>query len=974
MVPIHLETAFQALRRTLPVGLIGAAIALPLLGTTFDPSQTPATPVPPERYPAGGLEPLVILGDTTYFNVNNSEPTTQPYYHDLDAEGSAAAGYFLFAATGRGLEIWDISDDSTPVLEAFAYGQTTMPHWGHSDTNFFLKGVDAPAGRHDVLAMGATGQGFVVWNTSNKSNPRVHYQDNGVQIEQVWSFTAASGTMYTIGADQANSADGGLKLYDLTRAQSFNGCLESSGGTPVCTLVYRGPIGDNKRTTAVHGVTTASGKSFAATRWQVGPSYRVEIWDVTNPLSTIIPGTLPRLSATFPSGFRAIQLAMWEEGGTIYLGALGSNEVRVFNVDCVDGAGACSLGTPVATIPVPGEAGIDQLELSFGRAGGDPFLYVGNQSAGLTCLPQREYVLDMSLPINPATADVTPDPITDVSHPDGPLLGYWGWYYCPCSTGFNFVRPQRAAFHPNPSKKVVYRAAFALLDSHKITGAGVPQPPTADFTWSPSPVFEGQPIDFADQSTGTPPPDQWSWTFEDGAPGTSSAQDPQNVTFSLDNSSAASESKTVTLVATSSAGSSPTASKEVVVLNPRPAIASVTPNVTSALECSQISFTANGVTGNPSPSLAWEVKRVPAGTVVDTGGNVNPFTWDIDPGETGTFAATATATNSAGSNSRTSQNVTVTSLPTLAFTGPGNAPTVVSNSGGTVVFNIQAAGATEWNWNFGDGTSTGWISDPVTGPSPTHVYTSTDTYSVTVQIRNCNAGPITSNAVDVLVEVEPLGILSFGANCLGAVCFLSTGESVIITHTIQGSPDTYEYDWNGDGIYEDVRGAAATNHVFCSSGNPSPMLKVRRGAEPTVALSNSKLFSVTGASSCNPPAAPGGLAVAQSGSNLDLTWGNVANETEYRILRSVDGTNFNFLDSVGVNTLAYTDTGAIEGVTYTYKVQAFAAPGGSTSGAGGFSNTAQGTVTNPAIFTDGFESGNTSAWSKTVTGGLGSGE
>ena len=70
-------------------------------------------------------------------------------------------------------------------------------------------------------------------------------------------------------------------------------------------------------------------------------------------------------------------------------------------------------------------------------------------------------------------------------------------------------------------------------------------------------------------------------------------------------------------------------------------------------------------------------------------------------------------------------------------------------------FDVNAAGATEWSWDFGDsgGAFGPWSSDPINGKSPTHVYTTTGAKTVRVQVRNCAAGPATSATLDINVPV-----------------------------------------------------------------------------------------------------------------------------------------------------------------------------------------------------------------------------
>jgi len=75
---------------------------------------------------------------------------------------------------------------------------------------------------------------------------------------------------------------------------------------------------------------------------------------------------------------------------------------------------------------------------------------------------------------------------------------------------------------------------------------GVVEPPVADFTASDTDIDEGDSVTFTDTSTNNPT--SWSWTFEGGTPGTSTAQNP-TVTYNTEGT------YNVTLTATNSAGS-----------------------------------------------------------------------------------------------------------------------------------------------------------------------------------------------------------------------------------------------------------------------------------------------------------------------------------------------------------------------------------------------------------------------------------
>ena len=91
----------------------------------------------------------------------------------------------------------------------------------------------------------------------------------------------------------------------------------------------------------------------------------------------------------------------------------------------------------------------------------------------------------------------------------------------------------------------------------------------------------------------------------------------------------------------------------------------------------------------------------------------------------------------------------------------------------------------------------------------------------------------------------------------------------------------------------------------------------------------------------DPPAAPSGLsAVAISGSAINLTWqDNANNETGFNIERSSDGITFAPLATVGTNVSTFSNTGLEPVTTYWYRVNAE-----NTGGVSLWSNTASATT------------------------------
>ena len=176
---------------------------------------------------------------------------------------------------------------------------------------------------------------------------------------------------------------------------------------------------------------------------------------------------------------------------------------------------------------------------------------------------------------------------------------------------------------------------------------------------------------------------------------------------------------------------------------------SATPN--PATTCQDVTFAGHQIANGFGGTYNWQVRTDPGGAVlVDTasGTNLNPFVWETESVPPGQYKGFLAIQNEAGTSiTAASQPVTLTSPGTLPGAGTF-APTKVSASSGAVTFNVAAPGASEWSWDFGDGNGFGpWITDPINGPRPSHVYSSTGSKTIRVRVRNCEADPVTSSAL-----------------------------------------------------------------------------------------------------------------------------------------------------------------------------------------------------------------------------------
>ncbi len=219
--------------------------------------------------------------------------------------------------------------------------------------------------------------------------------------------------------------------------------------------------------------------------------------------------------------------------------------------------------------------------------------------------------------------------------------------------------------------------------------------PTANFTFTSS----GLTATFTSTSTGNPT--SYLWNFGDGQ--TSTEQDPihtyaqdgvYSVKLTVTNQCGTTMiTKTVTIVTL------PTAN---FTFTPATGCAPLTVHYTNTSSANSVSYMWAFLGGSPATSTA-----------------VNPTVIYTQPG---TYSVTMTATNTAGSDTKTVVNaVTVGTVPATSFASTA--------SGLTVSFTNTTTGATSYSWNFGDGQTS-------TEQNPSHTYAADGTYTVVLTATN----------------------------------------------------------------------------------------------------------------------------------------------------------------------------------------------------------------------------------------------
>ena len=148
--------------------------------------------------------------------------------------------------------------------------------------------------------------------------------------------------------------------------------------------------------------------------------------------------------------------------------------------------------------------------------------------------------------------------------------------------------------------------------------------------------------------------------------------------------------------------------------------------------------------------------------------------------------------------------------------------------------------------------------------------------------------------------------------------YASYGDQSQYAGGLNITPDGYEYhSWDVIAYYQ--------NNVEFSQ-IPTTLLLGRQldGSTFFVFFPYTQFQQPTLIDAFHVPAAPASLsAVAVSSSQINLTWGNVANEIGFKIERRIGSGSFSQIAANLPNFTSFSDTGRAAGTTYSYRVRAF---------------------------------------------------
>lgn len=372
----------------------------------------------------------------------------------------------------------------------------------------------------------------------------------------------------------------------------------------------------------------------------------------------------------------------------------------------------------------------------------------------------------------------------DASVPDHPLVA-WNWNFGDGSTSTQ-QNPQHTFTQPG-----IYQVSLIITNMFGCTDTAVESfevltPPQARFTPSQTSGCTPLTVAFTDNSTGNSAPVIfWDWNFGDG--GTSSAQNPTHIFSSPGN-------YTIYLRVIDGNGCDHDTTMQVDVL-PLP-----TPDFTvnRRVGCAPqaIQFTSTSTSNFPIVSWEWDFGDGNTGT-----GQSVSHTYSTD----GVFTISLVITDANGCSD------TLTRPDYIRLTHP-EADFVWTPSAGCPGLSVDFTDASivdttinQWQWNFGDGTTS-------TLQNPVHVYNTPGAYTVTLTVTNvlnCSDTEIKTNIIEVYTPPTAGFLTNTAAGCMPLTVNFTNAS-------VGGTASIVSYNWNfGDGS---TSGLLNPSHTFSQAG------------------------------------------------------------------------------------------------------------------------------------------------------------
>ncbi|MDX1913268.1 MAG: PKD domain-containing protein [Saprospiraceae bacterium] len=342
--------------------------------------------------------------------------------------------------------------------------------------------------------------------------------------------------------------------------------------------------------------------------------------------------------------------------------------------------------------------------------------------------------------------------------------------------------------------------------------------PTAGFTH----VTNGLTVNFINASTGAT---SYSWDFGDGNGSTDASP---SHTYATDGT------YTVVLSVTNACGTVTTTQSVTVATAPTAGF-TVNPNI----GCAPLTVQFTNTSSANAVNYDWQF---PGGTPSSSDQQTPP---DVTYNVAGTYTASLTVSNAAGSNTFT-QTIIVNAGPTANFSS--------TVAGLTATFDNNSSNALSYSWDFGDGNSS---SDA----NPTHTYGADGTYTVILTASNlCGSSTFTQT---VVITTEPSA--GFSASTTSGCAPLT----VQFTDISAGAPVSWSWEFPGGTPSSST--AQNPTVIYFVSGVYDVTLVVTSAGGSTSSFTQPNLISVQGAPGAGFSYNTSGSEVSFINSSVDAT-------------------------------------------------------------------------------------------------------
>ena len=450
------------------------------------------------------------------------------------------------------------------------------------------------------------------------------------------------------------------------------------------------------------------------------------------------------------------------------------------------------------------------------------------RTAQHTCAPAASPVPASETPVPPSETPVPPSetPVPPSASPVPPSAS-----------------PVPPSASPVPASETPVPASETPVPPSETPVPSLVPAPIVDF--SANPLTGTAPLEVGFQINT--PADQYSglvWNFGDGTPNNTTDSTVSHVYQQAG-------SYTVTLTLTNSDGNSDSISQVITVEAPLPSATpivvpdvSFTADPTSGTAPRDVTFTIDTPAENYD-SFAWDFDG--DGSPDDTGNNPVSFTYQT----AGTFNATLTLTNSAGS-AISSQTITIEAAPpapapVVDFTASpasGDAPLQVA-----FTINTPAETYTSLAWDFdGDGSS-----DDTTSAAPGFTYQAAGSYNATLTLTNSDGQSATATQLVIVSDAAPAPapVVDFTASP-------ASGDAPLqVAFTINTPADTYTslaWDFDGDGSSDDTT-SAAPGFTYQTAGSYNATLTLTNSDGQSASSTQTIVVSEAAAPTSPPPPA-----------------------------------------------------------------------------------------------------------------------